>query len=209
MGTETAIPIQFKDNPKFAKTHGIVNGDVMVDVDYTDDSIEDSQENGQNGVSDDGTSACDDDSVSPKGRNRWRYKKRADMNPTELELARERDRIQSRRRREKAELRRLEGLKEHEIKVDHISNDNDFSSLRDFDDQFDSEQSADTISNQETRKRRVIKKRNRSDMNPEELARLRERERKAQQSRRDRIRAQKVSGMGEIPLTFSYIAVTL
>ncbi|XP_012554765.1 uncharacterized protein LOC100214406 isoform X1 [Hydra vulgaris] len=40
-------------------------------------------------------------------------------------------------------------------------------------------------------KKRSCRKRNRSDMSPEELKRLRERERKAQQSRRDRIRAQK------------------
>ena len=42
------------------------------------------------------------------------------------------------------------------------------------------------------KKKRNPRKRNRSDMSPEELRRLRERERKAQQSRRDRIRAQKV-----------------
>lgn len=46
--------------------------------------------------------------------------------------------------------------------------------------------------NSEFKKKRNTRKRNRSDMSPEELRRLRERERKAQQSRRDRIRAQKV-----------------
>lgn len=45
--------------------------------------------------------------------------------------------------------------------------------------------------NGDTKKKRNTRKRNRSDMSPEELRRLRERERKAQQSRRDRIRAQK------------------
>ena len=43
-----------------------------------------------------------------------------------------------------------------------------------------------------TKRQRTARKRNRSDMSPEELRKLRERERKAQQSRRDRIRAQKV-----------------
>lgn len=42
------------------------------------------------------------------------------------------------------------------------------------------------------KKKRNPRKKNRCDMSPEELRRLRERERKAQQSRRDRIRAQKV-----------------
>lgn len=50
----------------------------------------------------------------------------------------------------------------------------------------------DDNTNGDSKKRRNARKRNRSDMSPEELRRLRERERKAQQSRRDRIRAQKV-----------------
>jgi len=49
-----------------------------------------------------------------------------------------------------------------------------------------------TKTNNDVKKKRTVRKRNRSDMPPEELKRLRERERKAQQSRRDRIRAQKV-----------------
>ena len=44
------------------------------------------------------------------------------------------------------------------------------------------------------------RKRNRSDMSPDELRKLRERERKAQQSRRDRIRAQKVINNFFVPL---------
>lgn len=48
----------------------------------------------------------------------------------------------------------------------------------------------------EAKKKRNVRKRNRCDMSPEELRRLRERERKAQQSRRDRIRAQKRQAQG-------------
>lgn len=51
---------------------------------------------------------------------------------------------------------------------------------------------ANKTTNIDVKKKRTVRKRNRSDMSPEELKRLRERERKAQQSRRDRIRAQKV-----------------
>ena len=46
---------------------------------------------------------------------------------------------------------------------------------------------------EQLKKKRTSRKRNRCDMSPEELRRLRERERKAQQNRRDRLRAQKVS----------------
>ena len=62
----------------------------------------------------------------------------------------------------------------------------------------DIEDERETVSSKENddcdakKKRNNARKRNRSDMSPEELRKLREREIKAQQSRRDRIRAQKV-----------------
>ena len=55
-----------------------------------------------------------------------------------------------------------------------------------------SKENNDNCNNDGKKKRNNARKRNRSDMSPEELRKLRERERKAQQSRRDRIRAQKV-----------------
>lgn len=131
------------------------------------------------------------------------YKRMSEMAGREL-LSKQRDQLQETQQQHQQQQRLVERKRQEYVKLENIKteinrHENNHTNGNNTPNHLE-KQEEDTNNG---KKKRNTKKRNRSDMPPEELMRLRERERKAQQSRRDRIRAQKVINCYPI-LLFNY-----